>query len=249
MIFVQTRLRNVTLVLVSSLPFLSLTGAFLESRRCPSFSFVNSKEDTPTRHLPRRKRSFFARLALTNSTLSSSTITTKTSDITVREAQSYLEQAQALRKEAQELRRTIDAQEAARKERELARIDKWIDDLLVADRIDTKRNKEGDSSAVELLYSVEQVTQLLQDKRMSEEHVMSMFRRLSQLSPSSRSRCSPLVELLVEAAGRMDCMEREDQPNKRWSGKVERKLRRRLFANDWGINLDDLEEQERKRLE
>jgi len=157
------------------------------------------------------------------------------------EAKSILTQAQALRAEADALRKALDEQAEARRAGELARIDKWIDDLLVADR-----HQSGDATAVELLYSVEQVTKMLQDRRMSEEHVMKMYRRLSQLSPSSRSRCSPLVELLVNAAGKMDCIDRELQPNKRWSGKVERKLRRRLFARDWNIDLDDLEEQERK---
>lgn len=156
------------------------------------------------------------------------------------EAQSILTQAQKLRAEADALRKALDAEAEARRARELARIDEWIDDLLIADR-----SQSGEAAAVELLYSVEQVTQMLQDRRMSEEHVMSMFRRLSQLSPASRSQCSPLVELLVDAAGRMDCIERELQPNKRWSGKVERKLRRRLFARDWNIDLDDLEEEER----
>ena len=138
------------------------------------------------------------------------------------EAKSILTQAQALREEADALRKTLDAQAEAR-----------------------RAGESGDATAVELLYSADQVTKMLQDRRMSEEHVMKMYRRLSQLSPSSRSKCSPLVELLVDAAGQMDCIDRELQPNKRWSGKVERKLRRRLFARDWNIDLDDLEERER----
>lgn len=152
------------------------------------------------------------------------------------EAKSYLEQAQALRKEAEDMRQTIDLEAEAKKQRELARIDQWINELLLA--------SEGDDN-VELLYSVEQVTQLLQEKRISEDHVMSMFRRLSESNAATRSRCSPLIELLVNASGLMDCIERDEQPNKRWSGKVERKLRRRLFARDWGIELDDLEARER----
>ena len=30
-----------------------------------------------------------------------------------------------------------------------------------------------------------------------------------------------------------------DMPNKRWTGKVERVLRKKLFAKDWGIDLED----------
>ena len=184
-------------------------------------------------------------LASSNSQNAATATNSNTTDssalvISPEEAKAIITQAQKLRAEADALRKTLDAEAEARRARELARIDKWIDDFLVADRL-----QSGDAAAVELLYSVEQVTQMLQDRRMSEEHVMSMFRRLSQLSPASRSKCSPLVELLVDAAGRMDSIDKELQPNKRWSGKVERKLRRRLFARDWNIELDDLEEGER----
>jgi hypothetical protein len=154
-----------------------------------------------------------------------------------KEAALLLEQAKALRQEADSIRQRIDLDAQQKKQRETERIDKWIRDILLA--------SEGTGDGTEVLYSVEQVARLLSDKRFSEDHIMSMFRRLSESEKCTRSNCSPLVELLVEASGRMDCVEREEQANKRWSGKVERKLRRRLFARDWGIELDDLDETER----
>jgi len=45
------------------------------------------------------------------------------------EAKSILTQAQALRAEADALRKALDEQAEARRAGELARIDKWIDDL------------------------------------------------------------------------------------------------------------------------
>jgi ribosomal protein L16 Arg81 hydroxylase len=147
-----------------------------------------------------------------------------------------LAQAQALRDEASTLRTRLDQQAQQRRQDKIAKIDAWIDDLLVAQRLDPQ---------TEVLRTVTQVSQLLQDKRMSEEHILQIFRRLSEASPQSRSRLSPLVELLVDACGVMDCLDAEEQSNKRWSGRVERKLRRRLFAADWGIDLDELEEEEK----
>jgi hypothetical protein len=40
----------------------------------------------------------------------------------------------------------------------------------------------------------------------------------------------------------MRLTDRTIQANKRWSGKVERALRRRLFAMDWNMDLEESEE-------
>ena len=56
------------------------------------------------------------------------------------------------------------------------------------------------------------------------------------------------MSLLVDASGKLDCVEREDNPNKRWNGKVERELRKRLFAADWGIELEPEDEKPERFL-
>jgi hypothetical protein len=94
----------------------------------------------------------------------------------------------------------------------------------------------------QMLNTAEQVARLLQDGRFSQEQVDKMFERICETGPSSgqsRSNCSPIMSLLVDAAGKLDCVEREDNPNKRWSGRVERRLRKKLFALDWNIKLED----------
>jgi len=48
----------------------------------------------------------------------------------------------------------------------------------------------------------------------------------------------PLVSLLVDASGKLACGKQEDNPNKRWNDKVKRELRKKLFAMDWGIELE-----------
>jgi hypothetical protein len=169
----------------------------------------------------------------TSTTSTSSSRSNTISDLTTDPA-TLLTQAQALRDEASALRTSLDQAAEQRQVARLARMDDWIDDLLVAQRL---------PDDTQVLYTPTQVTQRLQDKRMADEHILQIFRRLSDAhGPQSRSRLSPMVELLVDACGLMDAVDREEQPNKRWSGRVERKLRCRLFAADWGIDLEELEE-------
>lgn len=92
---------------------------------------------------------------------------------------------------------------------------------------------------VEWLNSVETAAQVLRDERYSHEQVSKMFDRICDTSTAqSRSNCSPLLALLVDAAGKLDCVERKENPNKRWDGRVERDLRKRLFCMDWGMELE-----------
>ena len=145
-------------------------------------------------------------------------------------ALSLQQQAKALRDEVQSMERSLNETKAAKLQKELDAVDRWIDEVLVNMTLDEN---------TQMLNTVEYVTTLLQEKRYSQEHVNRMFERICELSgPQSRSKCSPLVSLLVDAAGKLDCVDREDNPNKRWNGKVERELRKRLFAADWGIDLE-----------
>jgi hypothetical protein len=53
--------------------------------------------------------------------------------------------------------------------------------------------------------------------------------------------------LLLDAACKVDCLEREDNPNKRWNHRVERDLRRKLFALGYGIRIEDIEKKNNVR--
>ena len=140
------------------------------------------------------------------------------------------QQAEQLRAEALALEKQLEAEREAKTAKQIANVDQWLNQLLVNQTIDEN---------MEILNSVEQVTQLLKDGRYSAEQVNRMFDRICDtLGYQSRSRCSPLMELLVDAAGKLDEVERYDNPNKRWSGKVERHLRKRLFAMDFGMDLE-----------
>jgi len=100
---------------------------------------------------------------------------------------------------------------------------------------------------VELLQTEEQVAELLISKRLDYDMVNQIFDRLVNLSnrPQSIDSCSPLLSLLLDAACKVDCLEREDNPNKRWNGRVERDLRRKLFALGYGIRIEDVENEKR----
>ena len=129
---------------------------------------------------------------------------------------------------------------AERERDEKAKVDGWINDLLVNVTID---------DSTQMLNTEERVARLLQDRRFSAEHVNKMFNRICELSQRQQSidSCSPLISLLLDAACRVDCLEREDNPNKRWNHRVERDLRKKLFAMGCGINLDEVKSKDRVR--
>jgi len=136
-------------------------------------------------------------------------------------------QAAKLREEAESLQCALQESKEAKIQRELDKVDGWIDELLIEVTL-------GDGT--ELLKTVDQVYDVLMNERYSAQHVLKIFDRLCDMrEQESRSNCSPLMELLVDATGKLDCTEREENPNKRWNGKVERVLRRKLFARDWNI--------------
>ena len=149
-------------------------------------------------------------------------------------------QAEALRAEARSMERSMNEVKAERERDEKAKVDGWINDLLVNVTID---------DSTQMLNTEERVARLLQDRRFSAEHVNKMFNRICELSQRQQSidSCSPLISLLLDAACRVDCLEREDNPNKRWNHRVERDLRKKLFAMGCGINLDEVKSKDRVR--
>lgn len=143
------------------------------------------------------------------------------------------QQADALRAEANTLRIQLDESKKEAERLRLARVDNLIESILVNFTIDDDN---------QLLNTEEQVAKLMQDERLSVENINNMFDRIVEQSQRRQSidNCSPLISLLLDAACQVDCMEREDNPNKRWNHRVERDLRKKLFALGWGISLDQV---------
>lgn len=140
-------------------------------------------------------------------------------------------QAAKLREEAKSLQLVLQQEKENKIIRETEKVDRWIEELLIEAKVDEN---------TELLKTVDQVLERLTEDRYSAEQVNKIFKRLCEIrTQESRSNCSPLMSLLVDAACKLDCMEREDNPNKRWNHKVERLLQKKLFARDWNIELDD----------
>ena len=146
------------------------------------------------------------------------------------------QQADALRAEADALRIQLDKSKEEAEQRRLARVDNLIESILVNFTINDDN---------QLLNTEEQVARLIQDERLSVENINNMFDRIVEQSQRRQSidNCSPLISLLLDAACKVDCMEREDNPNKRWNHRVERDLRKKLFALGWGIDLDQVKKE------
>lgn len=119
-----------------------------------------------------------------------------------------------------------EKEERIRKERE--KIDGLID-LLLFHGTNSESNTSEESKQ-QLLHTEEQVAQLLISKRMSYDMVNQCFDRIVELAnrPQSIDSCSPLLSLLLDAACQVDCIERKENPNKRWNGRVERDLRKKV---------------------
>ena len=143
------------------------------------------------------------------------------------------QQADTLRAEADALRIQLDESKKEAERLRLARVDNLIESILVNFTIDDDN---------QLLNTEEQVAKLMQDERLSVENINNMFDRIVEQSQRRQSidNCSPLISLLLDAACQVDCMERDDNPNKRWNHRVERDLRKKLFALGWGISLDQV---------
>jgi len=141
--------------------------------------------------------------------------------------------AETLRAEADAMRMQIQQSKEEAERRRIARVDNMISDILVNITIDENN---------EVLNTEEQVAKMMQDGRLNADNVNAMFDRIVQQSQRRQSidNCSPLISLLLDAACMVDCMEREANPNKRWNHRVERDLRKKLFALGWGIDIDDV---------
>ena len=141
------------------------------------------------------------------------------------------QQAQLLRQEIQDLQRDLERQKQARLVKAQTDVERWIAQALVRCQVDADTT---------LLNTVDETVEIFCTYRYSPEQVYKMFRHLSETTSSNkRSQISPTLELLVEAAGKMDALERDENPNKRWSGRIEADFRKRLFARDWGIELEE----------
>ncbi|KAG7344403.1 hypothetical protein IV203_022411 [Nitzschia inconspicua] len=143
-------------------------------------------------------------------------------------------QAAKLREEAKSLQLALQQEKKDKIQREREKVDRWIEELLIESKVNEN---------TELLKTVDQVLERLMEDRYSAEQVNRIFKRLCEIrTQESRSNCSPLMSLLVDASCKLDCIERENNPNKRWNHKVERLLQKKLFARDWNIELDEDDE-------
>ena len=163
-----------------------------------------------------------------------------------------LNEAKALRAQASALQKQLDHEKEERIRKEQLKVDSLIDALLFHGINDAQLTEDDDArqkSKQQLMHTEEQVANLLISKRMSYDLVNQMFDRIVEVSnrPQSIDSCSPLLSLLLDAACKVDCLEREDNPNKRWNHRVERNLRRKLFALGYGIRIEDVEKKERIR--
>mmetsp|Transcript_49009 Transcript_49009/g.147616 ORF Transcript_49009/g.147616 Transcript_49009/m.147616 type:complete len:213 (-) Transcript_49009:32-670(-) len=145
--------------------------------------------------------------------------------------ETYSVQAQKLRDEIKAMEVALERSKQQKLQREQSKVEQWSERLLV-----NQTFGEGEGST-QILNSVEQVAQILKDKRYSPEQVDRIFRKLTRGIPRERIEQSlvntPLLALLVEACGELDMLEKEDNTNRRWNGRMERDLRRRLFAMEW----------------
>lgn len=150
------------------------------------------------------------------------------------QALSLQQQAKALREEALALQKTLEESKMEKIVKENMKVDQWIKELFIQYQIDEN---------TDMLNDVDEVFERLKDDRYSREQVNKIFNRICETGPpQSRSNCSPLMTMFVDAVGKLDSVERDENPNKRWSGKVERLLRKRLFAMDWGMDLEENDE-------
>lgn len=161
------------------------------------------------------------------------------------EALVYLEQAKILREEASLLQKQLQEEKDARIRRETAKVDSLIDLLLFhgSTNYSNKNDSNASRSKTELLNTEEQVAELLISKRLNYDQVNQIFDRICELAnrPQSIDSCSPLLSLLLDAACKVDCLEKVDNPNKRWNHRVERNLRQKLFALGYGIRIEDVQ--------
>ena len=142
-----------------------------------------------------------------------------------------LSEAKALRQQASILQEQLNREKKERICKEREKVDNLID-LLLFHGVNSESNVSEESKQ-QLLHTEEQVAQLLISKRMSYDMVNQCFDRIVELAnrPQSIDNCSPILSLLLDAACQVDCLERKENPNKRWNGRVERDLRKKVRAH------------------
>ncbi|CAB9530158.1 expressed unknown protein [Seminavis robusta] len=200
-------------------------------QQATSSSSENNENAELVASLQRQKNQTLSSALVSNTNNATSTANATTDNPA---ALALQQQAAKLRAEIAVIQADLQAKQEAKRQKEIADIDRWIQECLY---VPVAGGDDG--LPVELLNSVDTAAQVLRDHRFSHEQVSKMFDRICDTSPAqSRSNCSPLLALLVDAAGKLDCVERQDNPNKRWDGRVERDLRKRLFAMDWGFDLE-----------
>jgi hypothetical protein len=162
-----------------------------------------------------------------NISRSSSDLARPTSSCT-EDALALLSEAKALRQEASVLQEQLNREKEERIRKEREKVDNLID-LLLFHGMNPESNT-SEKSKQQLLHTEEQVAQLLISKRMSFDMVNQCFDRIVEQAnrPQSIDSCSPLLSLLLDAACQVDCIERKENPNKRWNGRVERDLRKKV---------------------
>ena len=171
---------------------------------------------------------------------SSVTTEKEVSSSSLSQALLFRKQAEQLRKEAEFQAKALQIQKEERITREQTKTDRWIAELFIQYSSSGNDDDDDDDGGIEVLNSVDQVFERLKDGRFDQEQVNKIFKRICETGPpQSRSKCSPIMTLLVDAVGKLDSVERKDNPNKRWNHRVERVLRKKLFAMDWGIELED----------
>lgn len=175
--------------------------------------------------------------------------------ISTTDALLFLEQAKALRQEASALQKQLNEEKETRIRIETEKIDSLIDLLLFHGSTNYYNEQQTNMSnstsmqtaemrsKAQLMNTEEQVAELLIAKRLNYDQVNKIFDRICELAnrPQSIDSCSPLLSLLLDAACKVDCLEREDNPNKRWNHRVERNLRQKLFALGYGIRIEDVQ--------
>jgi hypothetical protein len=141
--------------------------------------------------------------------------------------------AQLLREEASAMRTDMEQAKQRQLQQATDKADRWLEDVLVHHKI---------NADIEILNTVEQAQDKLVEGRYSPDQVDQMFERMCQISHiSGRDSLdrNARLQLLVEATGKVDELEPELNPNKRWKGcRVEHELHKKLFAKEWGIDLD-----------
>jgi len=160
--------------------------------------------------------------------------------LTPADALALRKEAETLRAEAKEMELCLAKEKELKLRKEQERIDTWINQILVNATI---------SESMEILNTEAQVAKLLIDLRFDQDMVNKVFDRICEttLRPQSIENCSPLISLLLDAACKVDCLERKDNPNKRWNTRVESRLRKKLFCLGYGIDLEESESYNRAR--